>query len=256
MRDSTSIPEGPFEELEEQPPPAKSGLLADPVVRIMVYVSLGLLILFLTTAVGALISGVGAQTGPRSSAERELVLASSTASGTPTAAYVDALIAAGKLPEARLALSQARGSANATTSADLDLSEARIAFAEKQYPETASFAEKAMSAYKAKRDEGVAKGGKEGEAARSRGYGMEYYNAALLKAQALVEIGRWKEAVAAFDIFISVNQTASDILIDRGNAKVELNDKAGAEKDFRAALKYVPYDEEAKAGLKRIGITQ
>ena len=77
-----------------------------------------------------------------------------------------------------------------------------------------------------------------------------------MKAQALVELGRWKDAVAAFDIYIRENRTASDILIDRGNAKAELKDKAGAEKDFREALRYVPYDEEAKAGLKRIGVAQ
>ena len=102
----------------------------------------------------------------------------------------------------------------------------------------------------------LAKGGKIAAAAKEAGYGDDYYNSALLKAQALVQLGRWKEAVEAYDVFIRVNPTAADILIDRGNAKAVLKDKAGAEKDFREALRFVPYDEEAKAGLKKIGVAQ
>ena len=59
-----------------------------------------------------------------------------------------------------------------------------------------------------------------------------------------------------FDLYLNAHRTASDILIDRGNAKIQLKDKKGAEADFRAALKYVPYDEQAKAGLKKIGAAQ
>ncbi len=113
-----------------------------------------------------------------------------------------------------------------------------------------------MKGYKAEYDAQVARVGKSRRRAKSAGTDADYYNAALVKAYALVELSRWKDAVAAFDIYIRMNPTASDILIDRGNAKAELNDKAGAEKDFRAALRFVPYDQEAKAGLKRIGVAQ
>jgi Flp pilus assembly protein TadD len=57
-------------------------------------------------------------------------------------------------------------------------------------------------------------------------------------------------------VYIAKHASAADILVDRGNAKIGMGDKAGAEKDFREALRYVPYDEEAKAGLKKIGVAQ
>ena len=113
-----------------------------------------------------------------------------------------------------------------------------------------------MKGYEAEYDARVALGGTTAAAAKSAGYGADYYNAALVKAYALVKLSRWKEAVAAFDIFMKTNPTASDVLIDRGNAKVELKDKAGAEKDFREALRFGPDNPEAKAGLKRIGVAQ
>jgi hypothetical protein len=53
-----------------------------------------------------------------------------------------------------------------------------------------------------------------------------------------------------------VNPTASDVFVDRGYAKIELKDNAGAEKDFRTALRFVPYDQQAKDGLKKIGVAQ
>ncbi len=117
-------------------------------------------------------------------------------------------------------------------------------------------ADKAMKSYVKEYEARLAKAGETAATIKSAGYGADYYNAALVKASALTQLRRWKDAVAMFDIYIVKIPTASDILIDRGNAKAALNDKTGAEKDFRAALKFVPYDEEAKAGLKRIGVAQ
>jgi tetratricopeptide (TPR) repeat protein len=84
----------------------------------------------------------------------------------------------------------------------------------------------------------------------------DYYDAALVKAFAHVELGQWEDALEIFDLYIAQYPTSADILVDRGNAKAELNDKVGAEKDFREALRFVPYDKEAKAGLERIGAAQ
>ena len=106
MSDATPIPEGPFEQFEE-PSPGKPGLLADPVVRAMIYALIGLIILFLVTAISVLVTGVLTTNGPRSSAEQQLLMASSQAQGAAgeaAAPYINALIAAGDLPAARLAL--------------------------------------------------------------------------------------------------------------------------------------------------------
>jgi hypothetical protein len=261
MSDSAPIP-GNSPDRSDASQPAKSGLLADPVVRVMVFVSLGLVILFLATVVSVIATGVVAQKGPRSAAERQLITASAAleagAKGDARADYVNALIGSGDLPAARVAITQARASVAGTTAPlpALDLSEARLLSVDGQWVNAVNLAESSMAGYKAKSDARVAAGGEAGKAAKAAGYGEGYYNAALVKAHALTQIQRWKDAVGMYDIYLRVFPTASDIFIDRGNAKAALNDKAGAEKDFRSALKFVPYDEEAKAGLKKIGVAQ
>jgi tetratricopeptide (TPR) repeat protein len=240
--------------------PRAPGLLDDPVVRIMAYVSLGLVVLFLATAVGVVLTGVATPTGPRSSVERDLLLATAGlrgATGEAQAPYVEALIEAGNLPAARAALAQARASVPATAqpAADLDLAEARLSSKAKDYEKAVALADTAMAGYKTKYEAAVARS-KNSTQTTTPSVRPNYYTAALVKAYALVQLGRFKDAIPAFDIYIKVNPTASDIFIDRGNAKLKVGDKAGAEKDFREALKYVPYDAEAKAGLKQIGVAQ
>jgi tetratricopeptide (TPR) repeat protein len=202
---------------------------------------------------------VTSPTGPRSVVERQVLVASEQAqgaSGEALAPYVNALIAAGNLPAARISLAQARGSVNATMPVpDLDLAEARLLSTGEEYDKAVVLADSAMKGYKAEAEAMAKKAGEKVDP-ENTGYGDNYYNAAQVKANALVKLSRFKEAVAVFDIYLIGNPTASDIFIDRGNAKVELKDNAGAEKDFREALRFVPYDEEAKAGLKRIGVGQ
>jgi tetratricopeptide (TPR) repeat protein len=239
----------------------KSGMFNDPVVMRMAYIAAGLVILFLAMVMGALTTGVIAPSGPRTAAERNLLMASEGisrgAKGEAYAPYISALVATGDISQARLTLVQARASITGTMPVmALDLAEARILTAEKRYSEAAAMADKAMKGYQTRHDKAMAKGGAEAQKAAAAGLGTNYYDSVLVKAYALVNMRRYKEAVAAFDIYITKIPTASDILIDRGNAKADMNDKAGAEKDFRQALKYVPYDTEAKAGLKRIGAAQ
>jgi tetratricopeptide (TPR) repeat protein len=240
----------------------ESGIFRDPVVRYMTYAAAGLVILFLVTVVGALATGVMSPTGPRTARERELQSAAATvkagARGEAWTPYIDALVATGDLTQARVALSQARASVSGTMPvSNIDLSEARLLSAEGRYADAAQMADRAMKGYQAEYDAKVAAlAGQKTTADNAPMRRPGYYDAALAKAYADVALKRYSDAVTAFDVYLKVNPTASDIFIDRGYAKVELNDKAGAEKDFRAALKYVPYDAEAKAGLKKIGVAQ
>lgn len=243
------------------PAPPRAGMFRDPVVRVMTYIAVGLVILFLATAVGAILTGVLSQNGPRTAAERQLLIAAAAANapgarGEVWAPYVDALVATGDLREARVALDRGRASVVSTWAPDLDLSEARLLRAQKRYAQAAEVADKAMKGYVAEQAARVAASGETTTGAERTGLGENYYNAALVKAYAYVELRRWKDAVGVFDIYISRNPTAADILVDRGNAKAAMKDNTGAEKDFREALRFVPYDKEAKAGLTRIGVTQ
>jgi tetratricopeptide (TPR) repeat protein len=251
MSQAASSSETPPRPDEERPQAQRRSVLADPVVRILLFVSIGLLILYLATVLGVLATGVTEKTGPRSLAEKDLMVAAAQVSpqsvGEAWAPYINALVRAGDLPTARVALTKARASVVGTMStSDLDLAEARLFNAEKKYTQAAIFADRAIEGYKSEPTTATAKGV----------YSSGYYEAALLRAYLSEKVGQWKAAVAMFDIYLRQDPTASDIFIDRGNAKLQLNDKKGAEADFREALKYVPYDAEAKAGLKKIGVAQ
>jgi len=248
------------------PAPSGGGMFRDPVVRVMAYVALGMVILFLATVVGALVTGVvtpNSVRGPRTATERELMIATAAlkaagSRGEAWAPYVDALVAAGDFRAAKVALGRGRASLaeTATGAPDLDLAEARLLAAQKRYDQVVGVADRAMKGYEAERDARAAAGSEASSTAKPAVLGENYYNAALVKAYAYVKLRRWKDAVELFDIYIIQYPTASDILIDRGNAKAAMKDKAGAERDFRAALRFVPYDEEAKAGLERIGVAK
>jgi tetratricopeptide (TPR) repeat protein len=235
----------------------KGGALRDPVVRRMVYVALALVILFLATVTGALLSGVGRPDHPRTTAERDLLVAAesvkSGAVGAAWAPYITALVATGDLGKARITLDAARASVPATmTVPELELSEARIELAQERYPQAERAAGTAMKAFEAEQAARVASA-ETSKAASEVGIDTAYYDAALIRAYGYVGMRRSKEAIPLFDLYIKHKPTAADVLVDRGNAKADAKDEKGAEKDFKAALQFVPYDSEAKAGLKRIG---
>src|SRR5574340_1231398 len=232
----------------------RTGMFRDPAVRVMTYLAIGLVILFLAMIVGALATGVvepkGA--GPRTAAERQLLTAAETAArggatGAEWAPYINALVATGDLQKARVTLDTARASVNATATApELELAEARLELAQKRYAQAAKAAETAMKGFEARQAARLAAGGNTASRAEELGIEADYYSAALVKAYAHVEAREWEDALTMFDVYIARYPTAADILVDRGNAKVELKDTAGAEKDFREALRFVPYDADAK----------
>jgi tetratricopeptide (TPR) repeat protein len=228
----------------------------------MAYIAFGLVIIFLATLVGALFTGVisSSNRSVRTAAERQVQIASSAlsspnATGAEWGPYIEALIAAGDLRQASAALRTARGSTEASVTPVLDLAEARLQYAKGRYEQAVAMAEASMKGYEERRDKRVEAAG-DAATASDLTPASEYFDAALVKGYSCVELKRWKDAIAMFDLYIERVNTASDVLIDRGNAKAELGDKAGAEADFREALRFVPYDEEAKAGLKRIGAAQ
>lgn len=236
-------------------------MFRDPVVRRMTYVAIGLVILFLATVVGALFTGVIARSdNVDTAAERDLLIAKNSAlapgaTGESWAPYIDALTASGDLRQAQLTLEHAKSSLPATVTVvpGLDLSEARLLRAQERYEAAVDAARSAMDGYDAAQQARLDKGGTVAETAREIGVDYRYYEAALVAAYSYVELSRWEEAVEMFDIYLAHETSAADIFVDRGNAKAELKDNAGAEADFRQALRFVPYDEGAKAGLEKIG---
>lgn len=78
-------------------------------------------------------------------------------------------------------------------------------------------------------------------------------SAYLLKAQILVGQEKWKDAIAAYTSALEESPQMADVLVLRAQASATAGDEAGAEKDYRSALTYVPDSKEALEGLKRMG---
>lgn len=243
-------------------PPSHGGMLRDPVVRRMAYAAMGIVILFLAMVVGALATGVVKPTAPRTIDERELIVAAAMTriggtSGSEWGPYVSALVAAGDYTGARVALDAARASAETTkTAPELELAEARLEFAQERYAQAAKAAQRAMLGFEERQAARLAAGGDTATRAAEIGLEADYYAATLVRAYSFVELAQFEDAVDMFDVYIDRFPTAADILVDRGNAKAEMQDNVGAERDFREALRFVPGDETAIAGLERIGAAQ
>lgn len=236
-------------------------MFRDPLVRTMAFIASGLVILFLVTVVSVLVTGITTSSGPRTQTERQVAVAGAAVKAGSTdpaqwGEYIAALIGNGQYATARDVISRGRASVDDSGTADFGLAEARLAAAQKDYEGAIAAADKTMKqadkAYQAK----IVAGGTTGRSAKAQGLPENYYDAVLIKAYAYRDLRKWDKAIAMFDLYIGKNPSAADILVDRGNAKIDAGDRAGAEKDFRTALTYVPDSQDALAGLTKIGASK
>jgi len=249
--------------VQESPSPVTEkhkGIFRDPVVRAMSWTAVGLVILFLITVISALATGVLAPSGPRTLAEKEVAVTGEAvrAGSTDPAVwgeYIAALIADGQYTRASSVIAEGRASIEDSQTAEFTLADARLYHAQKKYQDAIDSADAAMKQMQDYWDGQVEQGGMAAVTAQSDGLPDNYYSALLLKAYSLEELGDWDGAIAVFDLYLTDEPTAADILIDRGNAKIEAGDTSGAEDDFRAALQYIPDSTEALQGLETLGVT-
>jgi tetratricopeptide (TPR) repeat protein len=66
------------------------------------------------------------------------------------------------------------------------------------------------------------------------------------------DIGEWQKAREMFEKALQINPKSVGVLVNLGNASVEMKDFAGARKYFEEALKLDPNDQEAKAALRKL----
>ncbi len=77
-------------------------------------------------------------------------------------------------------------------------------------------------------------------------------DAALQLAIAQSAQEKWEDAAKAYEYALFYEPTAADILVMRGWVYVEMGAETSATADFNEALKYLPNDESALAGLKAL----
>lgn len=239
--------------------PRKRSMFDDPLVRTLGYVAFGLTVAFLITALSAVLTGVTDRSGPRSLAEREVAVAAAAVSqggGDPAVvgAYISALVASEQYSRAEREIATARKSIDDSATAEFTLAEARVLSARGKHREAIRAGERALKQINAAYQATLKLGGEKARIAKNDGLHDNYLEAVLVIAYANRDLKQWDDAIASFDTYIASTPSAADILIDRANVKIEAGDKAGAEADFRTALKYIPDSEEALSGLSRIGV--
>lgn len=259
MRDAGTLVENPQEEPEVTPAKkSRPSMFRDPVVKRMAIVAVSLVVLFLATIVGVLVTGVTEQSGPRTLAEKEAAVSGLAVSQGSTDAsvwgeYIAALIASGQNVRAKDVIAQAKASIDDSATAEFTLAEARLLEAQKDYDKVIVTADAGIKQIEDAHAAIVAAGGVPAQQAKLQGLPENFYIFTLLKADAFREMNEWDKAIEQYDAYIERYPGAADILIDRANAKTEAKDVKGAEADFRKALEFIPDSAEALAGLEKIG---
>lgn len=239
----------------------KKSIFDDLVVRKMAFAAVGILILFLVTVVSALLTGVLQPGGPRTALEREIVtsgaaIRAGTSDTSVWALHISALIVDGQLGRAEDVLATAQASLDDSATADLVLSEARLARAQGRYEGALEAAERARTQLREHHESLLAQEGPIANAALQEGLHPNYHAAVLVKAEVYRDLEDWEKLLEQYDIYIEANTGAADVLVDRGNLRLEMGDESGAEADFNEALRFYPNFAEALDGLDRIGSPQ
>ena len=253
----TSEPESKSDRAAQ--PPRSGG---DPLVRWLLIAIFGVVILTLAGVVSALVFGLFNTTGaPRTEVERELVylsaqVQSGKANSQSFALYVDALVRAGQLAKAKQALDTALQTAK-TDRSYLLAEQAKLNLTDKQYQATVKSADLAMAEAQKELKAYVAKNIAANRAPYAGAVIPDSYStAALAKASALAALHDYAGAIKAYDAYLKISSTDSDVLVLRAQLKVQTGDKTGAAADYRTALKYIPDYQPALDGLKQIGASK
>lgn len=248
---SAGVTEGP------QPPGVDSG--PDRIVVFLRWAIIFVIVCILCLALYAVLAGVLSPPAPRTQAE--LILARSEAAvqankkdGQSWAQLARAQYLTGKKKEAYATIAQARKSIEETESPilwvnnqELDMTirdgknEQALKMADKFIKMDADIRIKQRAA---ELNKGIDQP-LEGQSTENQTT-IELF---LMKAAAEGNLKKHKDAVKSYDNALLMAPRASDILAMRGWAKLDAGDKAGAKKDFQAALKFMPDLESAKAGL-------
>ncbi len=231
----------------------------DPVARYLILAVIGVILLFLLTVIFAMVFGfLSPPRAPRTLLEQSLSVYGSQAQSNSadvqtTAKYVGALIEARQLNKAQTVLDSALKAAK-TDKSYLLVQQGALYFARADYGaalKAGRSAEKEASAELAARlavlkEKGIRETAQDVRPA-------SWSDAVNLQAESLVKSNDLKGALKAYDTYLGVSPTASDILAARGLLKAKLGDKSGAKADLQKALTFVPDYQPALDGLKQIG---
>jgi tetratricopeptide (TPR) repeat protein len=235
----------------------KSSMFDDPMVRLMTWIAVGMVVLFLSGILGALMFGLIGNKAPRTAVERRVnelqgLLVTNPKDPDIHAKYILVLVSAGRYSEADDAIKKALKVVDQSAGADITIARAKWFLAKKDYKNALASVAEAKAIIKKNYDAEM-KSDKLPNRSKSFGMNKNFGEAALVAAHVYVAQGDYDKAVKEYSEYLKLDALASDILIERANAYLKLGKTAEAKADFETALKYDPTNEAALAGLKKIG---
>lgn len=240
----------------------KRSMWEDPVVRAMGWTGAIVFVGFLLTIVMAMYFGfVGTDVGPRTAAERDLAgWASAVQQPGATAdqyqSYVLALIGDKQFDKARAVIDEVDANEEIDQSRGFQMLFVlgELQSAQGDYDDALKTHEDVMEKTDAAYEKELEEGGEFQNWALASGRHDNYYLSALARGKIFRERNELESALEMFDIFLAENPRDAELLVDRGEMRAETGDTAGAEADFREALRFIADHERALAGLKKIGV--
>lgn len=260
-------PEGP----ESQNAPARPEKVArvkpaarpkDPVVQALTLTIFAVIILALVTIAYALITGVFGNGAPKTAAQQRLMASQARVEGGSTTStdwkmYIRGLIDTKQYKKAQEMINEGASKVpKQEIYADMTYMQAELYLAQGDLDKSLETADKALTQIKTTYDSAMDTYREKGEPSLAMAGGLvdNYWEILLLKAEIYEKKADWKQTVAVYDEYLAEKTDAATIYTQRGKAKEQMGDTAGAEADYRETLKYIADDKEALAGLKRIGV--
>lgn len=233
----------------------------DPMVRALFITILLIIVLTLTTVVYALLTGVFGTGAPRNATEQRIVAAAAKVEAGSTEpvewnVYIMALIDDERYDEAQQWIDKGKASlADQDISADMVYMQADLYLAQGDLDKALQSADEALTTIKTTYESEKANSELTGNPSKAVAFGISgnYWELLLLKAEVFERQEKWSEALACYDEYLADNVTAATVFTQRGKVKEQLNDLAGAEADYRQTLAFIADNDEALAGLDRIG---
>lgn len=234
----------------------RSGLMDDPMNRKLVIAAVSILVLWLAGVASALVLGMLTPAAPRTQTERALrVYENAVAQGNVDPAvwadYTRVLISVGQYYKADKMIDQALKNSKGNKSPIL-AERARLDAAQKNYDQALKSCDVTLAEVKKEMEA-------ERKKLRTAGMGQEpeypraFRDGLIVKGDVYTQMGEPKKAVKTYDTYLKQYPTAADVLVLRAGAKARIDDRKGAEADYRLAMRYVPDYDAAIAGLKKIG---
>lgn len=243
--------------------PVRSEVIAsnqeDPVVRVLWFVIAFLLVVGLTGMIYVLMSGAVLDRTPATADEVQLSVAqaavqANSEDGDAWSDYVTMLTHLERYSEAEREYKRGQKLLKGQNLLKLDLAKADLLGAEGKNDDSYELAKKLVDDYTKLETETLKAEAEKGIIVSPERVAPDVaVRVYLTAARAAGRLEEWEEVVSLLTTALKYDPLASDVLVVRGDAYLQLGKKAEARADFEQALTYIPDYAPALSGLEKAG---